>query len=291
MTLKIRLLSSSITVRTYSRYNKPVISLGLILLLLLYSDLLLAEADGPDYWQVRDVAKKDVLNMRSNATFKAPKIGEIPYDAQCIKNMGCKGGLTYQEFTTLSESEKQQITRQRPRWCRVSYQGKTGWVAGRYLQEGACLDDVRSRDAAAARGIDPLNHSYLIEKEKITLQDGHAKEAIPGTTALIISEIIRRPVYADLTGDGIKEAVSIVMQHTGGTGTFYYLVAAVSDQLVESYFLGDRINIVSLKVLKDTITVLYLDRSGTQPMAMKPSVRSSKDFKLIDNRLVLSTRQ
>ncbi len=291
MTLKTRLLSSSITVRTYSQYNKPVINLGLILLLLLYSDLLPAEADGPDYWQVRDVAKNDVLNMRSNAGFKAPKIGEIPYDARCIKNMGCIGGLTYQEFSTLSESEKQQITRQRPRWCRVSYRGTTGWVAGRYLHEGACLADERTGDAATAHGIDPLNHSYLIEKEKVILRDGHAREKIPGTTAVIITEIIRRPVYADITGDGIKEAVSIVMQHTGGTGTFYYLVAADSTRLIESYFLGDRINIVSLKVLKDTITVQYLDRSGTQPMAMKPSVPSSKDFKLIDNRLVLSTRQ
>ena len=274
--------------RTYSRYSGPFINPGLILLLLLYPDLLMAEADGPDYWRVRDVAKDDVLNMRSYATYKAPKIGEIPYDARCIKNMGCQGGLTYQEFTTLSESEKQQITRQRPRWCRVSYQGITGWVAGRYLQEGACLADERRGDAATAHGLDPYNHSYLIEKEKVTLRNGHAREKIPGTTALIITEIIRRPVYADLTADGKNEAVSVVMQHTGGSGTFYYLVAADSDQLIESFFLGDRINIVSLKVLKGTITVQYLDRSATQPMAMKPSVRSSKDFKLIDNRLVLN---
>ena len=282
--------SSSITVRTYSQFSRPVINFGLILLLLLYSDLLVAEADGPDYWQVRDVAREDVLNMRSYAAFKAPKVGEIPYHARCIKNMGCKGGLTYQEFTTLSESEKQQITRQRPRWCRVSYQGITGWVAGRYLQEGTCLADEGSGDAATARGIDPLNHSYLIEKEKVTLRNGHAREKIHGTTALIITEVIHRPVYADLTGDGKNEAVSVVMQHTGGSGTFYYLVAADSDSLIESYFLGDRINIVSLKVLKDAITVQYLDRSATQPMAMKPSVRSSKDFKLIDNRLVLSSK-
>ena len=277
--------------RTYSRYKKPVINYGLILALLFYPELLLAEADGPDFWQLHDVAKDDVLNIHSSAAFKAPKIGEIPSDAQCVKNMGCMGGLTYQEFTTLSESEKQQILRQRPRWCRVSYQGTTGWVAGRYLREGACFTDAGNQDAVAAHHIDPLNHSYLIEKEKVTLRDGHAREKIPGTTAVIITEIIRRPVYADLTADGIREAVSIVMQHSGGTGTFYYLVAAGSNGLIESYFLGDRINTVSLKILKDTITVRYLDRSGTQPMAMKPSVQRSMGFKLIDNRLVLITGQ
>lgn len=273
--------------RIFSLYSKSAANLGAILLLL-YSDLSLAEADGPDYWRVRDVAKDDVLNIRSNASFTAPKTGEIPSDADCIKNMGCKGGLTYQEFSTLSGPEKKQVLRQRPRWCRISYRGTTGWVAGRYLQEGACLDEAMKHDTASVHDIDPLNHSYLIEKEKVTLRDGHVREKIPGTTAVIISEIIRRPVYADLTGDGSKEAVSVVMQHTGGSGTFYYLLAAARDRLIESCFLGDRINITSLKIIKDIITVEFFDRRETQPMATKPSLRARMDFKLLDDRLVLS---
>lgn len=279
--------------RTYSQYRKPVINLRLILLklvLLFYSHTLLAEADGPDYWQVRDVDKNDVLNIRSNADFKAPKIGEIPHDARCIKNIGCKGGLTYHEFTTLSDSEKQQILKQRPRWCRVSYQGTTGWVAGRYLREGSCPADERKRDAVASQGIDPHNHSYLIEKEKVTLRNGYAREMIPGTTAVIISEITHRPVYADLTGDGVKEAVSIVLQHTGGSGTFYYLVVAGGGRLIESHFLGDRINIVSVKIKNHTITVEYLDRADAQPMATRPSFKTSVEFRLLDNTLVTSSK-
>ena len=273
--------------RTSSPYSKFAANLGAILLLL-YPYLLLAEADGPDYWRVRDVAKDDVLNIRTSASFRAPKIAEIPFDADCIKNMGCKGGLTYQEFTTLSESEKKQVLRQRPRWCRISYRGTVGWVAGRYLQEGVCHDEVMRRDIASAHDIDPRNHSYLVEKEKVTLRDGHARKTIPGTTAVIISEIIRRPVYADLTADGSKEAVSIVRQHTGGSGTFYYLVVAARDRLIESYFLGDRIKIVSVKVVEDMIKVEYLDRTIRQPMATKPSLRARMDFKLRDDRLVLS---
>lgn len=279
--------------RTYSQYRKPIINFRLILLklvLLLYSHTLLAEADGPDYWQVRDVEKNDVLNIRSNADFKAPKIGEIPHDARCIKNMGCKGGLTYDEFTTLSDSEKQQIIKQRPRWCRVSYQGTAGWVAGRYLREGSCPADERKRGAIASQGIDPYNYSYLIEKEKVTLRNGHAREIIPGTTAVIITEIIHRPVYADLTGDGVKEAVSIVLQHTGGSGTFYYLVVAGGDRPIESHFLGDRINISSVKIKNDTITVEYLDRADAQPMATRPSFKTSVEFRLLDNALVTSSK-
>ena len=285
--------------RTYSRYSWPyklpikqpsirqAANFGGLLFLLFHPDLSLAEADGPDFWRVHDVARDDVLSIRSHADFKASKTGEIPYDAQCVKKLGCKGGLSFQEFTTLSESEKQQILKQRPRWCRISYQGMTGWVAGRYLREGSCLD-IAADKSVTDHDIDPFNHTYLIEKDKVTLRHGHTREKIPGSTAAIISELIRRPVYADLTGDGNKEAASIVIQHTSGTGTFYYLVVAARSKLIESFFLGDRINIVSIEMVKDIIRVNYLDRAHAQPMSARPSLRKSVDFRLVDNALVLS---
>ncbi len=97
-----------------------------------------AEADGPDYWRVHGVDANDVLNIRREADPRSEKIGDIPPDGRCVKNLGCKGGLTYKEFTTLSEAEKENIKKMRPRWCRIDYQGTMGWVAGRYLREGAC---------------------------------------------------------------------------------------------------------------------------------------------------------
>lgn len=111
-------------------------------LLILGSTSAFATADGPDYWQVHGVDSNDVLNIRSEPHWQAGKIGEIPSDGQCIKNLRCVGGLTLQEFTTLSEAEKQRITKERPRWCYIEYKGIKGWVAGRYLREGAC--DVQS---------------------------------------------------------------------------------------------------------------------------------------------------
>jgi len=79
-----------------------------------------------------------VLNIRQEADWRSRKTGEIPPDGQCIRNLGCVGGLTLMEFTTLSEAEKAKIRKERPRWCRIEYNGITGWVAGRYLREGAC---------------------------------------------------------------------------------------------------------------------------------------------------------
>lgn len=96
------------------------------------------EADGPDYWRVYGVVSNGVLNIRHTADGSSEKIGQIPHDGVCVKNLGCRGGLTFQEFSSLSADEKAKIEKERPRWCRVEYQGMTGWVAGRYLREGAC---------------------------------------------------------------------------------------------------------------------------------------------------------
>jgi len=97
-----------------------------------------AEADGPDFWQVRNVASGDVLNIRAEPNGKAVIIGKIPFDGQCLRNLGCKGGLTFEEATTLSKEEKKALNKKRPRWCKVEYEGTVGWVAGRYLREGFC---------------------------------------------------------------------------------------------------------------------------------------------------------
>jgi hypothetical protein len=96
-----------------------------------------AEADGPDFYDVKGVTSGDVLNIRVEANYRSAKIGAIPSDGTCLRNLGCVGGLTFEEFTTLSAEEKQKIERQRPRWCRIEHHGVTGWVAGRYLQESA----------------------------------------------------------------------------------------------------------------------------------------------------------
>jgi len=98
----------------------------------------LAEADGPDFYAVRDVAANDVLNLRAAPNANAAKVGEIPPNGTCIRNLGCQGGLTLQEFTTLSEAEKEQRLKENPRWCKVEFRGVTGWVAGRHLREDFC---------------------------------------------------------------------------------------------------------------------------------------------------------
>jgi hypothetical protein len=97
-----------------------------------------AEADGPDCYRVTGVAANDVLQLRDGPNPEARSIGSIPADATGLRNLGCQGGLTLQEFSTLSQAEKDAIQRKRPRWCNVDYRGQVGWVAGRFLAEGPC---------------------------------------------------------------------------------------------------------------------------------------------------------
>ena len=111
-----------------------------LLLLLIFSlpQVVCSAADGPDHWEVQGVKIGDVLNMRLQPDLKSQKVGEIPSDGKCLKNLKCAGGLTFEEFTSLSEAEKEKIKKDRPRWCQIEYKGQKGWVAGRYLREGFC---------------------------------------------------------------------------------------------------------------------------------------------------------
>lgn len=97
-----------------------------------------ADAGGPDFFRVIGVAADDVLNIRAEPDPHSAKVGEIPPGGSCIRNLGCRGGLTFEEFTTLDNARQAARLRENPRWCRIEYQGREGWVAGRFIAEGSC---------------------------------------------------------------------------------------------------------------------------------------------------------
>jgi hypothetical protein len=97
-----------------------------------------ATADGPDHYRVRSVAPGGHLNLRAEPSTSAPVLARIPADATCLASLGCRGGLTLEEFTTLPAAEQRRRARAHPRWCKVEYGGTVGWAAGRYLAEDHC---------------------------------------------------------------------------------------------------------------------------------------------------------
>ena len=112
----------------------------MVVLLVLFPGNAVAEADGPDFYRVRDISSGDTLGIHAEPDPDATVLGEIPPQGDCIRNLGCRGGLTFEEFTTLPKEQQAQRLKENPRWCRIEYRGIVGWVAGRYLAEGRCAD-------------------------------------------------------------------------------------------------------------------------------------------------------
>jgi hypothetical protein len=108
------------------------------------SNLAHATADGPDFYKVLRAQDESAVLLRAKPG-ASESVGTFPADATCVRNKGCQGGLTLQEFTTLSDQEKSERLAANPRWCKVEYQGLTGWVEGRLLEEAPCA----SQDAQA----------------------------------------------------------------------------------------------------------------------------------------------
>lgn len=95
----------------------------------------LAEADGPDFYQITGVASGNVLHIREKSSVSSAKIGSIPHDADGIRNLGCEGGLSYAEWEAATKQERSAGAHQR--WCQISYKGVEGWVAGWLVSEGS----------------------------------------------------------------------------------------------------------------------------------------------------------
>ena len=104
----------------------------------LFTSAVFAEADGPDHWRVTEVKSNDVLWMHAESVHTSKKIGKIPYDGVCLKNLGCTGVISFAEFEKLSPAE-QKKSAHASKWCKVEYNGIVGWVNGKFLAEdGVC---------------------------------------------------------------------------------------------------------------------------------------------------------
>ncbi len=105
------------------------------LLVVLFVSFGFSEADGPDYWKIQGVERNDVLWIHPTADYQSEKIGKIPYNGICIKNLGCTSSISFNEYQKLSPRQQRKL-KHRSNWCKVTYRGTTGWVNGKYLGEG-----------------------------------------------------------------------------------------------------------------------------------------------------------
>jgi hypothetical protein len=144
--------------------------------------------------------------------------------------------------------------------------------------------------AAKESAADPLDASYTIEGQEIRLLNGRREvQAAPGSATRIKTSIFGKPVYGDLDGDSDEDAAMLLVHDPGGSGTFYYIAAALN--VNGAYFgtngllLGDRVAPQDVWIRNGVVVVNYADRRPEEPMAAPPSVGKSNYLTLKDSKL------
>lgn len=119
---------------------------------------------------------------------------------------------------------------------------------------------------------DPLNTEYIIDGQTILLENGYSEvEQVPGSASKLITQINGDPVYKDINSDGIDDIALVLTQQGGGSGTFFYLVLIVGEE-IKVQLAGDRILIEDIIMGDNFIELLALDREIDEPMTAVPTV-------------------
>ncbi len=137
---------------------------------------------------------------------------------------------------------------------------------------------------------DYKNAEYRIDGISIQLTDGLSEiEAAPGSSSKITTRYMGNEYKTDLNDDRREDVVFLLTQETGGSGIFYYAVAALNTEQgyvgSDGYFLGDRIAPQTITMSqnprhKHVVVVNYADRAASEPMTTQPSLGKSAYLKL-----------
>lgn len=137
---------------------------------------------------------------------------------------------------------------------------------------------------------DYKNATYLVEGSFVTLTNGFFEvESAPGSATKITTRYFGNEAIGDLNSDGKNDVAFLLTQSSGGSGTFFYVVAAIQTSTgvegTNAIFLGDRIAPQSTRIESGIVTINYADRNPGEPFTTQPSLGVSKYFKIENNIL------
>jgi hypothetical protein len=163
-------------------------------------------------------------------------------------------------------------------------------VAGLGFWLYASRSEPGAAPTKAEGAADPQDATYVIEGKPVTLVRGVAETpAAPGSASMIVTKYFGNDLQIDLDGDGRMDSAFILTQETGGSGVFFYAVAARNTGHgyvgSDGYSLGDRIapqstNASTNPAQKGVVVFNYADRAPGEPMTAQPSVGKSAYLKL-----------
>lgn len=132
---------------------------------------------------------------------------------------------------------------------------------------------------------------FTIDGKRVKLENGVAEtETTPGSASKTVTKYFGNEAKGDINGDGITDLAFLLTQETGGSGTFYYLVAALqgADNRylgTNAISLGDRIAPQTTEYRDGGVIVNYAIRKAGEPMTVQPSIGVSKYFKILGGEL------
>lgn len=137
---------------------------------------------------------------------------------------------------------------------------------------------------AEAPFVDYKNATYTIDGTVVTLVDGKASmEIVPGSASRLEVQFFGNEVRGDFDGDGDEDIAFLITASSGGSGTFYYVVAALKEQFgyrgTNAMLLGDRIAPQVTEYRDGAIIVNFADRAADEPMTARPSIGKSLYFR------------
>ena len=130
------------------------------------------------------------------------------------------------------------------------------------------------------------NTTYTVDGQLVTFVNGVSvvPSVNPDSDASITTQYFGDEATGDINGDGTPDIAFVITQNGGGSGTFYYAVAAIKTadgyQGTNAVLLGDRILPQSVQIQNGEVIVNYEDRNPTAVMTTPPSIPVTRYFKL-----------
>ncbi|MFZ2555312.1 MAG: hypothetical protein WAZ27_02540 [Minisyncoccia bacterium] len=127
---------------------------------------------------------------------------------------------------------------------------------------------------------------FRISGKQVQLVNGEARmQAAPDSASMSVVRYFGNDAEGDLNADGIPDHAFLITEESGGSGTFFYAVGAMSDASgrftgTDAVFVGDRIAPQSTEIRDGLLIVNYADRAPGEPMSAQPHIGKSLYLKL-----------